>query len=193
MLSMYFSKATVARLWAFSSRRMVPLAPLSGMSLFLRSWVLARLKFSSKRLRQLMLKTSLLTERTMRMPPRAMSAKRRWKPRNSEPITKNMPKSLFGYSAVGRNDGFMRNESATLVDWKKLVLSTCWLNMIRHRKTSYSWSLSTVERIFFRMSASVITPSDLRRCTDSDGLADFPRFFFQSDISKHRCRASGRG
>jgi hypothetical protein len=52
-------------------------------------------------------------ERMIRIPPRATSLKRTWKPRKSAPTTKNMPNGFFGYSISGRKLGSRRNDSAT--------------------------------------------------------------------------------
>lgn len=52
-------------------------------------------------------------ERMIRIPPRATSLKRTWKPRKSAPTTKNMPNGFFGYSISGRKPGSRRNDSAT--------------------------------------------------------------------------------
>ena len=49
----------------------------------------------------------------MRIPPRATSRNRTWKPLNSDPTTKNMPNGFLGYSISGRNDGSSRKDNAT--------------------------------------------------------------------------------
>jgi hypothetical protein len=54
-------------------------------------------------------------DRMIRIPPRATSLNRTWKPRKSAPTTKNMPKGFLGYSTSGKKDGSNRKERATSV------------------------------------------------------------------------------
>lgn len=51
----------------------------------------------------------------IRIPPRATSLNRTWKPRKSAPTTKNIPNGFFGYSTSGRKDGSSLKDRATSV------------------------------------------------------------------------------
>ncbi len=55
------------------------------------------------------------------MPPRAMSRKRRWNPRNSDPTTRNIPYSGCGYSEDGE-DGVQAEADSNLCGCEKVGL-----------------------------------------------------------------------
>ncbi|KAI5306223.1 hypothetical protein KEM55_008677, partial [Ascosphaera atra] len=71
--------------------------------------------FSSKSDRALAAQSSSLRDFTIRIPPRAISRNRRWKPLNSDEMIKNVPYGVAGYSKSGKNDASRRKLSATFV------------------------------------------------------------------------------
>ena len=74
----------------------------------------------------------------MRMPPRAMSANRTWKPWKSRPTTKNTPNGRTFAPASARNRGFRRKHEATREGRNTFVRSTASTNFSAQRTTCAS-------------------------------------------------------
>ena len=103
------------------SKRMAALAPPSGISLFFCCCAQESPYTSSKTRSRSRECCAAVDGFTTRKPPRAISLKRLWNPKNPRPMTKKVPYGSSGRRSSRKYEGSMRMERPKRLARKKLV------------------------------------------------------------------------